>query len=148
MNNLMKSRRETGEFNKLPNLLENFFEGEFPTLFPKTWSRNVPSVNISETENEYRIAVAAPGMSKEDFNLHVDGGTLVISAERKNEVNDETETYTRREYIYDNFSRTFSLPESVNLEGINASYKDGILAVVLPKTEAAKKNRPMEIKVS
>ena len=124
----------------------------FPTLlddFFKPWSEwfngglgrelTVPAVNITENKDDYRISVAAPGLKKNDFNIDVDGNMLTISSEKEESKQEKDEKYTRKEYSYSSFSRSFSLPEEVNQEKIEATYEDGVLKVMLPKKEEAKK---------
>src|SRR5438034_9742490 len=101
----------------------------------------VPAVNIAENNNDYKVTVAAPGLKKNDFKINVDGNLLTISAETeetKEEKDDER--YTRKEYNYSSFSRSFTLPEEVNREKIDASYEDGVLKLTLPKKEEVKKS--------
>ena len=124
----------------------------FPTLlddFFKPWSEwfngglarelTVPAVNIMENKDDYRISVAAPGLKKNDFNIGVDGNMLTISSEKEESKQEKDAKYTRKEYSYSSFSRSFSLPEEVNQEKIEATYEDGVLKVMLPKKEEAKR---------
>ena len=100
----------------------------------------VPAVNIAESENEYHIELAVPGMKKEDFKINLDKNILSISAESKTE-NEETsqdKKYNRREYSYNSFVRTFTLPDSADYANISAEYSDGILKVSVAKKEDAK----------
>lgn len=101
---------------------------------------SVPAVNISENEDNFTVAVAAPGKSKEDFNIELDNRVLTISSEEKKEEEDKDSNgkFTRREFSYSRFKRAFSLPESVDTEKISAEYKDGVLHIDLPKREEAK----------
>jgi HSP20 family protein len=100
---------------------------------------NVPAVNIKETHSEFQIEVAAPGMEKEDFDIHMENNTLVVSSELSKEKKEEEENYFRREFNYQAFCRTFDIPESmVEREKIDARYQDGILRIHLPKSEATK----------
>lgn len=85
---------------------------------------------------------------KEDFNIHIEGNLLEVSSEQKQEVNEETENYTRREFKLSSFKRTFTLPETVNVESITGQYSDGILKLNLPKKEEAKKDGPKKITIS
>jgi HSP20 family protein len=110
--------------------------------------KSVPAVNILERKDDFIIELAVPGMNKNDFKLEVDKGVLSISAEKKEEVKDENERFTRKEFSYTSFKRSFSLPEHVNTENITAEYKDGVLMMVLPKKEEAKAKASREIKIS
>ncbi|OKL40913.1 Hsp20/alpha crystallin family protein [Pontibacter flavimaris] len=116
--------------------VDRFFENDMwgmPSRMGQQMMANVPATNIRENEKDFSIEVAAPGMRKEDFNIDVNEGMLTISSEREEEKNDEQENYTRREYNYSSFSRSFRLPESVREDDIKASYKDGVLHVSVPK---------------
>ncbi len=109
----------------------------------------VPRVNILETNEDFRVEVAAPGMNKEDFHLELDNDMLVIHSEltHKNESSDD-KRYTRREFNYHSFKRTFYLPNTVESDKIEAVYKNGILSLVIPKKEEAKKKPVKTIKIS
>lgn len=117
----------------------------FPT--GKLNSGNIPSVNVKETDEAYHIDMAAPGMAKEDFKVTVKEDSLVISSEKKTASEETNEKYTRKEWNYNSFSRSFTLPETVNREGILAEYENGVLKVVLPKMEEVKKNKAIEVTV-
>lgn len=133
-----------------PSLLENFFGRDIMDFDGFSQKRsNVPAVNIQENEHEFQIDVAAPGMKKEDFKLNLDNNVLTISSEKehKNEEKDEKGNYTRREFSYQSFARSFSLPEMVNADQIKANYNDGILRISLPKKEEAKKRAPRSIDI-
>ena len=94
----------------------------------------IPSMNVKETKKNFEIDIAAPGFDKKDFNVSIDNGILEISAENKHEMEKKTEDYTRREFNYSTFNRSFTLPENVNEEEkIDATYKNGILKLVLNK---------------
>ncbi|MBS1914733.1 MAG: Hsp20/alpha crystallin family protein [Bacteroidetes bacterium] len=99
----------------------------------------VPAVNVSENKDEYTLSVAAPGMKKEDFNIDVNGNMLSISSEKEATKEDKDASYTRKEYNYSSFSRSFTLPDEVNKEKIDARYENGVLKLSLPKKEEAKK---------
>ena len=108
----------------------------------------VPAVNIAERPNDFTIEVAAPGIGKDDFKVSVDNGVLTIGAEKKEEKKEEGTRFTRKEFSYSSFKRTFSLPEHVEADKIVASHKDGVLTLVLPKREEAKTKPVQEIKIS
>ena len=115
----------------------------------QNFNANIPAVNIKETDTNFGIELAAPGKTKEDFNIEIDHNVLTISSEEKTEKeeNDNQGKYTRREFSYSSFRRAFTLPESVNAESINATYENGVLHVTLPKREEAlpKPKRLIEI---
>ncbi|QKJ29238.1 Hsp20/alpha crystallin family protein [Mucilaginibacter mali] len=98
----------------------------------------VPAVNIAETENEFHIELAAPGLKKEDFKISLDKDVLSVSVEKKSENTDETKKYSKREYSYKSFVRSFTLPDSVDYAKIDAEYTDGILKLTVAKKEEAK----------
>lgn len=135
----------------------------FPSLFDNMWSRNwmdwanlnfsdtnttLPAVNVIENEDEFKIELAAPGMTKDDFKINLEGNILTISSEKKEEKEDKKQNYTRREFSYLSFQRSFTLPEhSVDREKVAATYKEGILHIQIPKREEAKP-KLREIKIS
>lgn len=119
-----------------PSLLDELFDSAPP--FSGLSSRShVPSVNISETDTNFELALAAPGKTRKDFNVELDDHVLTVSSESKHEDESMTDQYTRREFRYDNFQRSFSLPETVDTSGIKAKYDNGILTITLPKHEEA-----------
>jgi HSP20 family protein len=97
-----------------------------------------PAVNIAETENEFDIELAVPGLKKEDFKINLDKNVLSVSAEKKVENVEEGKKYSKREYSYNSFIRSFTLPESADYSKINAEYADGILKLSVAKKEEAK----------
>ena len=136
--------------NLFPSLIDNFFEGNLMNWNFASENSTMPAVNIKETDNEYLIDVAAPGLKKGDFKVNYDNGRLTISSEKKAEHEEkDSERITRKEFSYQSFQRTFSVPEDiVNAEKIGAKYEDGILHVTLPKYEEAKPKPAKEIKIS
>ncbi|POY40927.1 heat-shock protein [Flavobacterium alvei] len=128
--------------------IHNFFD-DFITKDLFDWTdrnfaaigSNLPSVNLKETDTEIEVELAAPGMKREDFKVEVDNDMLMISSEKeeKKEEVSKKENFIRREFNYQSFSRTFSLPETIDENKIEANYKDGILHVVVGKKEGAKK---------
>ena len=98
----------------------------------------VPAVNITEQDHTYKATLAVPGMTKDDFYIDITGDVLTISAEQEEENEEEEKNYTRQEYNYSSFSRSFTIPADVNKADIQASYNNGLLEVMLPKKEAAK----------
>jgi HSP20 family protein len=101
----------------------------------------MPAINISEKEDKYVVDVAAPGLKKEDFDIELDNDMMTISAEKKEEVEDEGENFRRKEFNYTSFRRSFRLPENSLIDQIDASYKDGILSIDIPKDEALETHR-------
>ena len=115
----------------------------FPTKVNHRKS-SIPAVNIKESDEGFNLELAAPGLGKEDFKLELENDILTISAEKKvekeiaEENENKTEKYTRREFSFQSFKRTFTLPETVDISNINANYENGVLLVNLPKKEEAK----------
>ena len=133
MNTIVKN------INGYPNLVNSFFNKDLmDERFAPAYQGTAPAVNIVESAEGYRIEVAAPGLQKSDFKLNLDHNRLTISAEKENKSEEQNEKYTRREFSYSSFQRTFTLPGAVDSEKINATYVDGILQVALPKREEAK----------
>ncbi len=132
MSNIIKSGSRTpdswNDFFNMNNLFDN--------MWPDRLGRGFPAVNISETEAGYTVEVAAPGFEKGDFKVKVDDDILTISAESKTEnaSNDKQRAYTRREYSYSSFTRSFRLPDNIKDDKISAGYKDGMLKLELPKS--------------
>lgn len=106
----------------------------------------MPAVNISENAEGFKLELAAPGMAKEDFKIAIDQDVLTISAAHKEEKAENTERFTRKEFSYNSFTRSFTLPENVNQEGILASYENGIMSISLPKMQETKTS-PKEVVV-
>lgn len=129
-----------------PNLFEHFFNDS--DRFHANFRTDIPSVNVAEDENLFRIEVAAPGFDREDFDVKVHKDTLTISGEKKQAEDNEKERYTRREFDYKSFKRAFTLPKTSDAEKISANYKDGILYIELPKREEAKPKAPRKIAIA
>ncbi|MDX1939938.1 MAG: Hsp20/alpha crystallin family protein [Saprospiraceae bacterium] len=117
---------------------DNFFNRNIADVFGSDFTYNTPSINVIETESAYKVEVAASGLEKEDFEVSVDSGNLSIAAkkEKSDEVKDGK--YTRREFNYTSFSRSFALPETVKADDIAAAYANGVLTLTLPKKDVMK----------
>lgn len=133
----------------MPSVFDDFFkpwnewfDGGFPGSTMK-----VPAVNITEKKDEYLVSLAAPGLKKEDFKIDVDGNLLTISSEKEDTSEEKDKKFSRKEYSYSSFSRSFTLPEEINQEKIDAKYEDGVLKISLPRTEDAKKPSAKKIAV-
>jgi HSP20 family protein len=147
------ARLSDNMFPTFPSFFNKFFEGDLMDWNSSNFAGNnmtMPAVNIRESNEEFLIDVAAPGMSKENFRLDYDNGRLTISSEKKEERKEKSdEKYNRREFSYMSFQRTFTIPEHVvNGDKINARYENGILQVSLPKKEEVKPKPAREIKIS
>ena len=134
--------------NYKPLTLSDFFNEDFFQTHNRP-STSLPAVNIREDEKSFYLDLAVPGMNRNDLKIEVKDDVLTISAEQKEESNEEFEGYKRREFSYSSFCRSFYLPEDVNGEKIGAAYKDGILNIEIPKlTEDKKKEKIRKISIS
>lgn len=128
--------------NQTPSLFDRFFDGDLFDWSNRNYSltnTTLPSVNIKESPDAFEVEVAAPGFEKNDFKLELMHDTLTISSEKK--VENETkngEQFTKREFSYQSFSRSFTLPSVADGERIAASYENGLLHIRIPKREEAK----------
>ena len=133
----------------LPSLLEDIFDDKLTESGFNTM-KSLPAVNIEEQEDKYVLELAAPGKSKKDFDIELDNDLLTISSEIKEEhkSEDKDRNFTRREFSYESFRRSFTLPDSVDTNKVKANYKNGVLLVDLPKREEAKKQPKRLIDIS
>ena len=135
------------KFNQYPtftDLIENL-ERNFLGRVDEN-SGDIPAVNIKEENDKFILEMAAPGMSKDAFKINLDNYQLTISSEQKKEKKEKEDNYTRREFVYSSFSRSFTLPKTIDVEKIKADYKNGILLLTLPKKEEeAKLSRQIKI---
>lgn len=150
MKTLMKTN--TTMFPAIPSLLNNFIQDDWldSTLSKlRTGSATLPAANIRETNEDYRIELAAPGMRKDDFKIELNRDVLTIAAELETKNESELDEYTRREFSYEAFQRSFTLPENrINGERITARYEDGILEIVVPKRDEVKAKPARQISIS
>lgn len=121
---------------------EWFDKGSFPGK-----ALSIPAVNITENKDHYEVSLAAPGLKKDDFRIDVEGNMLTISSEKEENKEEREKSFTRKEYNYSSFSRSFTLPDEVNKEKIEARYEDGVLKLTLPCKEEAKKTSAKKIAV-
>lgn len=149
-NGNLANTNSNANYSNVSTWLDDIFNRDLPSVFTSNFNTgmSVPKVNIKETADAFMIEVAVPGLKKSDFKLDLDNQVLTISTESKEENEHKEENYTRREFGYSAFKRTFTLPDSVNDEKINANYTDGILSVLLPKKEEAKQKPVRSIKIS
>ncbi len=132
--------------NWIPTVFNDFFDTDF---MPRA-NCTAPAINVKETDKAYVVELAAPGMKKEDFNVHInDEGNLIVKMEKKNENKEEDKSarYLRREFSYSKFEQTLLLPDNVKREDIKAHVENGVLTVELPKQveEKVKLSRQIEI---
>jgi HSP20 family protein len=120
------------------SLFDDFFNEDNRLNKVLSTGTSMPAANITETEDAFTVALAAPGKTKEDFKIEVDDNVLSISSESEDKTEKEEKNYTLREYSYNSFSRSFRLPKNANAEKIEAKYKDGVLFVDIAKTASSK----------
>lgn len=130
------------------NFLSEFFDTE--KFFSDRFNANewIPAVNVCDNEKDYAIEIAAPGMKKEDFKINVENGVLNISAEREENKEEQNKNYTRREFTYNSFSRSFTLPENASEDNISAKYENGLLKLSLEKKMLAAAPAKKEVAVA
>jgi HSP20 family protein len=157
LNCLTKEKEESAMLakrseNYFPSIFDRFLNNDLMDWGHSNFSStnsSLPAVNVKETDNEFNIEVAAPGMTKKDFNINFHNNVLTISSEKKDEKEEKNEKYTRKEFSYQSFQRSFTVAENaVDSEKITAKYADGILTISLPKREEVKPKPLKEIKIS
>ena len=144
---LVKSNQKEELF---PSLLSDFFDNNRffrNPWFEREFTNSLPAVNIKEDGKQFDIEFAAPGFNKNDFKINVENNVMTVSAEKKDEKNEENKRFTRKEFNYSSFSRSFTLPQSVNSDKIDAKYTDGVLHLQVPKKDQVKDSPTKEIKV-
>lgn len=145
---MLAKRNET----YFPSFFDRFLNNELMDWNNSNFSNtntSLPAVNVKETNDDFLIEVAAPGMRKNDFKVNFNKNVLTISSEKENETKEDEDKYTRREFSYQSFQRAFTVPENaVNGDKISAKYIDGILVIKLPKREEVKPQPAREIKIS
>lgn len=128
----------TRSYHPFGNLFRNNL---WDSMIPE-YINTVPSVNIKENKNDYQVDMAIPGMKKEDFNIDVEGNVMTIWCEKEEEATDDKDNggFSRREYNYSSFSRSFTIPQNANAEKVVAKYSDGMLRLTVPKRVDSDKN--------
>ena len=142
-----QSKKET----LFPSLLSDLFDTDrffSNRWFEREFKDSVPAVNVIENGKEFNLDFAAPGFDKSDFVIDVEDNILTVSAERSKEEKKEEENFTRKEFSYNSFSRSFNLPKTLNTEKIDARYNDGILRLSIPKKEEAKSSSKKQFRVA
>jgi HSP20 family protein len=132
--------KKSSIFPAFPTFFDDFFTKDFFDWNDKNFAKvgsTLPSVNLKETEKEFDIELAVPGMKKEDFKVEMQHGILTVKAEKeeKKSEKDKEGNYLRKEFSYEAFSRSFSMPENIVEDKISATYKDGILHILIGKKE-------------
>lgn len=149
MTNLSRTRTRNRSLNDLQREIDRVFGQFFPSRDRDDESSSqqavwAPRTDLMETEDEYRIHLDVPGMSKEDLNINYQDNQLTVSGERQSDRTDEGEEYVRVERSFGHFYRSFTLPQTVNADDIHATYDNGVLTISVPKTEEVK---PRQIEI-
>jgi HSP20 family protein len=138
--------------NYLPSFFDRFWNNELMDWGHSNYSStntSLPAVNVKETDDDFIIELAAPGMDKNDFKINFKNNVLTISSEKKNEHEEKNDNYTRKEFSYQSFQRSFTVSDNAVLgEKISAKYNNGILNITLPKREEVKPQPERVIKIS
>ena len=144
---LIKFKNDRLNVPTFNDFIDDFFNREVPTLFRPMAGQTLPAVNVAETKDAFRLEMALPGWNPQDVNINLEGNMLTISGQHETKQNEENEQYTRREFGRASFSRTFTLPETVNGDNINADFREGMLVIDMPKREEAKRKGPKTIQI-
>ena len=159
MSNLVTTRKNGSMANTNSNSyttpswsswIDEVFNRDLPSVFTSNFNTGMtmPKVNIRETKDAYFVDMAVPGLKKSDFHINLDNKVLSISTEMEESNEQQEANFTRREFGYSSFKRSFSLPETVNEDEIKAEYTDGVLSIHLPKKEEAIQKPARSIKIS
>ncbi len=133
--------------NGIDRIFNDFFGGGMlPSSFVESNS-HVPAVNIVENAKSFHIEIAAPGYDRNDFNVDIDGKALYVNAETANTNEEEGSSYTRREFSKSSFTRSFTLPDTVDINKVSGHYENGILFIEIPKKEEAIEPAPRRVKI-
>ncbi len=128
------------------NFFDHIFEGNIDES--NNCSKCVPLTNIIENEKSFNVDIAIPGVDKKDVKIDIDNNLLTVSSEKKEEKKEEKKNFTRKEFVYNSFSRSFTLPKIIDTEKIKANYENGILKIELPKKDEGKFNLKKEVQIS
>ncbi|MEQ8476995.1 MAG: Hsp20/alpha crystallin family protein [Fulvivirga sp.] len=131
-----------------PTFFDDFFGRDLFESSRSAMLQTTPAVNIRETTDDYHVEMVSPGLNKKDFKVELDNQTLTISYEKEASKENKEDQYTKKEFSYSSFQRSFTLPKSVESDKIEANYKDGILNITIPKKEEAKKQASRLIAIS
>jgi len=130
-------------------MYDDFFEPRFSTLRSTlNTGLTLPAVNTKKTEAAYELEIAVPGMAKDDFNVEINDDVMTISVEKEDSDEETTDDYTRKEFSYSSFRRSFTIPKNVDREAIDAAYDNGILHVKLPKNEEVTESGATKVAVN
>jgi len=141
--------KQRGSYPSMRSLLEDFWNND-TLVEDRFWNTrvNLPAVNIIEKDDKFLIELAAPGLRKEDFKINIENGILQIDSESQSEVDEEKDNYTRKEFNYNSFSRSFTLPENASEENIVANYENGVLKLKLQKLKSETSHKKKQILIA
>lgn len=145
---IIRWNREDDNLPVFSNLWNNFLNRDMDEFYMNSMTARTPSVNIIEGKENFMIEMAAPGMEKHDFSINLDHNLLTIEAKKESKTETKEERYTRKEFSFNSFRRSFTLPDSIANEKIDAKYDNGILHIILPKKEEAKIKPSREIAIA
>lgn len=131
----------------LQSIFDELFNNESFNIPKASVGNTTPAVNIRENEDGFFLDFAMPGISKDDVIIELDNDLLTVSSEKKSEEKTETGNFTRREFHYNSFKRSFNLPETIDSSKISADHKDGVLSIVIPKREETKPKPARKIEI-
>jgi HSP20 family protein len=141
--------KQRGSYPSMRSLLEDFWNND-TLVEDRFWNTrvNLPAVNIIEKDDKFLIEMAAPGLRKEDFKINIENGILQIDSESQREEEEEKDNYTRKEFSYSSFSRSFTLPENASEENIAANYENGVLKLKLQKLKSETSHKKKQILIA
>lgn len=148
---LLSSMFDDDTFDLLPTRFMDSPSWNMPSMFNTPFFRNgmnLPAVNIKDNAKSYDVEFAVPGYKKDELRIHVENGVLTVSSEKKMESEEEKNGYTRREFNFRSFQRSFSLPEHADADNVKANYTDGILKLSVPKKSAPVEKAAKEVKIA
>lgn len=134
--------------NPLNTAIDHFLNHSLNEVFGMNFSTNHPAVNISEDKEFHHLELAVPGVPKDDITMKIDGNKLIVKAKKEEGEEKKSEDFIRREFNYKQFSRSFTIPETADINKVTASYDAGILKVSIAKKEEAIDKGPIDIKIS
>jgi HSP20 family protein len=143
----IRLRQNEGDMPVFSRMLENFLT-DVPSIFRSDFTETTPAINVMEKDDSYLVEVAAPGLKKEDFKVNLDNDILTISSEKEIKTENRDGRFTKKEFSYSSFERSFTLPNTTEAEKIEAKYENGILGIKIPKKEIAIRKPAKQIKIN
>ena len=144
---LIKVRKNGMMRPRFSSMFDQLFNNDLGMFLGRDSNENLPAANVVETSDDYQLELAAPGLTKKDLMIDIVGDELRIEGNKENGENSNYDRWTRREFNYSNFKRSFTLPNTVEGSKISAKYEDGILQVIIPKKESERQELSRNIKI-